>query len=142
MGFWAVAIIFSLATIYRQRERNDRLLAMCLGTAALLAGLRELDLHHALGPDVLGDYGMRFRIAWWLDGDVNFALKVGWLIVFALLGTLLAYPLWKVRPPVLTLARRGIAMRGILILSSFAARGDSLMTSCGGPHLFPRICGS
>jgi hypothetical protein len=142
MGFWAVAIIFSLATIYRRRERNDRLLAMCLGTAALLAGLRELDLHHALGPDVLGDYGMRFRIAWWLDGDVNFALKVGWLIVFALLGTLLAYPLWKVRPPVLTLARRGNAMMGILILCSFAAWGDSLMTSCGGQHLFPRICGS
>ena len=119
VGFWAVAIIFSLATIYRWRERNDRLLAICLGTVALLAGLRELDLHHALGPDVFGAYGMRFRIRWWLDGDVSFVLKVGWLIIFAILGMMLGYPPWKVRPPLLTAARRGNAMVGWFILAVF-----------------------
>lgn len=116
---WGVTIAFSVGAAFRWQTLADRLLALWLGCLALLAGLRELDSHHALSPDHLGAYGVRFRISWWLDGNVNPALKVGWLAVFIALLAVLIYPPWKLRLPVWSMARRGNAMFGILILAFF-----------------------
>jgi hypothetical protein len=116
---WGIAIVFSLGAALRWEAFADRLLALWLGSIALLAGLRELDFHHALGPDRLGAYGMRFRISWWLDGNVSLTLKAGWLVVFAVLLALLIYPPWKLRLPMWAMTRRGNAMIGILMLAFF-----------------------
>lgn len=119
VSFWFVAILFSLGAIFLWRERDDRLTAAWMGVIALMAGLRELDLHHFIRPDYLNSYGVHFRIKWWLDGNVSLALKTGWALIFAIVLVTLAYPPLRVRLPVLQMARRGNAMVGALLLAVF-----------------------
>ena len=77
--FWSFSVLVALATLHRWSARPDRLVAGWTAMLALLADLRELDLHVLLNPKHLGSYGVRFRIDWWLNGHVSFWLKFGWM---------------------------------------------------------------
>jgi hypothetical protein len=116
-GFWLLSAIVALATLRRWPTRPDRLLAGWTALVALLAFLRELDLHVFLNPKHLGNYAVRYRIDWWLNGDVSFWLKIGWLTVFLALLTALLYPPWALRLRVFRMARRGDPVVGLFFLA-------------------------
>lgn len=117
--FWGLTIITALATLRRWPTRPDRLLAGWTVLVASLAFCRELDLHVWLNPKHLGSYAVRYRIDWWLNGDVSLWLKLGWLTIFCALLAALLYPPWAIRLPVLRMARRGEAMVGLFFLGVF-----------------------
>ena len=116
--FWLLSVIVALATLRRWPTRPDRLLAGWTALVALLAFLRELDLHVFLNPKHLGSYAVRYRIDWWLNGDVSFWLKIGWLCVFLTLLAALLYPPWALRLRVFRMARRGDAVVGLFFLAA------------------------
>jgi hypothetical protein len=87
---WGVALIVALATSWRRPTAGDRTFAVWQGLVALVALLRELDLHErlqALGP-------IHFRSRWLLEAPVSVwwkgAIVGGGL---ALAGALVAPPL-------------------------------------------------
>lgn len=51
--------------------------------AALVAYAREADFHTVLNPRYLGEWGMRYRADWWLNGQVPLWLKLGWGVALA-----------------------------------------------------------
>lgn len=115
--FWLVAALAAGATIFRWSERADRLTGVWMGCVALLACLRELDAHIYLNPDYFGRFGVRYRVDWWLDGNVSLWLKLGWAsVAIVLLGVLLYIPL-TVRLPLFQMARRGEPMVGLFFLA-------------------------
>jgi hypothetical protein len=114
---WAVAMWLAGVAFLKQRTSPDRLAAGWTGLLALLAFLRELDLHVALNPEVLGPYGVRYRIDWWLDGRVSFWLKLGWAVAFLALLFALLYPPWALRQRIFTLARQADPMVGLFFLA-------------------------
>jgi hypothetical protein len=117
LACWAGALLFTAWTFLRKREAPERLASSWMGLIALLAFLRELDLHVALNPEVLGRFGVRYRIDWWLDGSVSLWLKLGWLAVFFPLVLALVYPPWALRGRILRLTQEGDAVVGFLFLA-------------------------
>lgn len=99
---WGVALIVVLATAWRRPTAGDRVFAWWQGLVALVALLRELDLHEwlqTLGP-------IHFRSRWLLEAPVSVWWKgavVGGGLVLA--GALVASPL-ILRIPWLALLRR------------------------------------
>lgn len=49
-----------------------------------VAAAREMDAHVLLNPETIGEFGVRYRIDWWLDGDVSFLRKLTWAAIAAL----------------------------------------------------------
>lgn len=91
---------------------------MLLGLIAMLLLARELDWHVALNPEWLGEFGVRYRIDWWLDGTVAWSLKLGWaaaaLIALAMgvymaRGAIGPVDWYRARPRLLVLALVGYA---------------------------------
>jgi hypothetical protein len=115
--FWGGAMVIAVWAAARQREAGDRLAAGWTGLIALLAFLREMDLHTALNPQVLGRFGVRYRIDWWLDQRVNLWLKLAWLAVFLALLLALAYPPWALRRRIFQLVRKGDPMVGLFVVA-------------------------
>jgi hypothetical protein len=58
-----------------------------------LAALRELDIHEVLNPETLGDWGVRYRIDWWIAADTSILVRGLWALVALVLLFLLLYPL-------------------------------------------------
>jgi len=114
---WAIAVVLSLCTCFRWRERADRLTAAWMAFVALMAGLRELDAHVYLNPDYFGGFGVRYRMDWWLDGNVSPWLKLGWLAVAFVVLVFVIYIPWTVRLPVFRMACRGDAMVALFFLA-------------------------
>lgn len=87
---YAWLMVASVATIAcaAQATRRGTLLALWIATLASAAGLRELDLHTLINPDsihLIGinpDFGVRFRIDWWLGEAPPLARPV-WATMFA-----------------------------------------------------------
>lgn len=50
---------------------------------ALGAYAREADFHTVLNPQYLGEWGLRYRADWWLNGQVSLWLKLGWVVALA-----------------------------------------------------------
>jgi hypothetical protein len=115
-ALWLLALIVSGLTFFRWKDRADRLTAVWMGIVALLAGLRELDAHIYLNPQYLGDLGVRYRMDWWLSGNVSILLKLGWFCVFFAFAFPLAYIPLKLRLPLFRMARLGDPMVGLFIL--------------------------
>jgi len=94
LGMWACAALCAAWLFFRERAvRGHRMVTLWLGVLALLSLLRELDLHEALNPEVLGDLGVRYRIDWWLDTSVAWWLKGMWAGVGLVIGAAVVVPL-------------------------------------------------
>lgn len=74
-------------------DTPSRAILLWLGSIALIAAVRELDLHILLSPEYLGRYGVRYRIDWWLDHDVSILRKFLWAAAFGIAGA------WLILPP-------------------------------------------
>lgn len=112
LGLWSLSVAASIAVAARARGRQARWGTALLGLMASAALARELDLHIWLNPAHLGEWGVRYRIDWWLDGKVPILLKLGWalvgLVVAGVVG-LMAYqargrPRWSEARPRLFVA--------------------------------------
>ncbi len=104
---WYLAAAISFAACARGPRRDDRLLCGWRGVLALAIAARELDLHERLNSDVIGKFGVHYRLDWWLDGSIPIWLKAGWGMI-ALAGILLLLlPPLLVRPPTVRLLRVG-----------------------------------
>jgi hypothetical protein len=114
---WALAAAIAFGATLRKRLTDDRWLAFWMGCIAVLAGLRELDLHVWLNPDHLGSWGVRFRLDWWLGGAASPWFKLGWASVFLGLACLMVYPPLRLRRELLQRLRVGEVVIGLLGLA-------------------------
>ncbi|MEM0983152.1 MAG: hypothetical protein AAGI17_04280 [Planctomycetota bacterium] len=79
---WSLAFLVGAFAIPRSEVPRARLLARWLAFLAALAIVRELDLHEMANPDVLGDWGVHYRIDWWLSAEAPVLPRVAWAAVF------------------------------------------------------------
>lgn len=86
---WLASGLIALTTALTSRDPQRRAPLLALGVLALVAAAREYDLHIYLNPETLGEYGVRYRIDWILDGSVPFWLKAGWIAIFATIAVIL-----------------------------------------------------
>lgn len=86
---WLASGLIALGVGFLSRAPQRRAPLLALGVLALVAAAREYDLHIYLNPETLGEYGVRYRIDWILDGSVPFWLKAGWIAIFATIGLIL-----------------------------------------------------
>ncbi|MEM1071418.1 MAG: hypothetical protein AAGB48_04125 [Planctomycetota bacterium] len=97
IGLWICTALIAAAASLRTLRRPDRAAVFLLGVLATVAAARELDAHIYLNPETLGDYGVRYRIDWWLDGAVNPLLKLAWAAAALAVLLLLAVPAFMAR---------------------------------------------
>lgn len=100
VGLLVVTAVVAFLFAQRIKNRQSSSMTCLLGVFALLAMARELDLHVWLNPEKLGDWGVRYRIDWWLDGQVPIKIKLVWLAVFATVGGVLGWLMVRLRGPV------------------------------------------
>jgi hypothetical protein len=100
---WLTAASFSWWGVARIESSRDRAMALWLAILSSLCAAREEDRHELLNPEVIGDFGVRFRVDWWLDASVPLLLKLAWLIVAIVLIAGVTLPLLWARPRVLRL---------------------------------------
>lgn len=98
LGAWLGGACWAWWRIPRLGAARDRWMLFWLAVIMSLAAAREQDLQKYLNPDRFGDFGVSFRIAWWLDGSVPLALKIGWVVLFLALLAALTVPLLRARP--------------------------------------------
>lgn len=103
---WGLIMLGGLGAALRAPNCTQRLLLAWFAGLALLAGLREFDLHTALNPDTLGEFGVRYKLSWWLDGSVPLWLKLGWGVLFVLVLGGVSYPPWRTRRELYSLVVR------------------------------------
>jgi hypothetical protein len=102
---WVLAFAISLWSALKAARFDDRLAGGALGGLALLAALRELDAHILLNPATIGEYGVRYKISWWLDTGVPLWLKLGWATLFLGVLFLLVFPGLRLRQSAMRLLR-------------------------------------
>ncbi len=104
---WAQSGLIGLAFWWACRAPRQRWLVFWLGLLAALAGARELDLHIRLNPQSLGEWGVRYRLDWWTDGQVPLKVKAAWAGAAVALGLALSVPPMLARPRPFRWLRRG-----------------------------------
>jgi hypothetical protein len=117
---WVAAILVSIVSLFRYNNRLDRMLFAWIGFICGLAAARELDAHVLLNPQYLGQYGVHYRIDWFLSNKfkVSILLKLVWAGIFLGLLTLLSTPLFILRKPIFRLIRNGDVATGLLLLGT------------------------
>jgi hypothetical protein len=115
--FWFLSVLVAVATAINFSNPGTRLMAVWTGWLALLAALRELDLHIWLNPKHLGEYGVHYRIDWWLSTQTSVWLRVGWLLFFVVVIGLAAYPPLRLLKRLLGLLLRGDFLIGFLMVA-------------------------
>lgn len=124
LGFWMLSGLLGFALATRSTGPASRLMAAWTGWMSVLAALRELDLHGWLNPQHLGALGVRYRLDWWLNGDVSIWLRLGWAAAFLTVSVFALYPPVKLRRVLWRLVREGDAFTGLLVLAmGFLALG-------------------
>jgi hypothetical protein len=102
---YAVLSLMCVGCALRVERREGRLAAAWLAWMALLACLRELDAHVVLNPAYLGEWGVRYRMDWWLRDSTPLGLKLSWLAVFVGVAAFTFYPIWRLRREFLAVLR-------------------------------------
>jgi hypothetical protein len=114
---WALAILSSIVIALAFNDRKTRWTTVLLGVFAVGAAAREFDTHIMLNPEVFGDLGVRYRIDWWLDSSVSWALKAAWAGVAVVVGSGLLSVAWLARGrPNFTRARPRLFILGLVFL--------------------------
>lgn len=128
---WAISAVFAVSIAIAPVAREDRLLGLWLFVLSLLATLRELDAQILLNPKTLGEYGVRYKISWWLDGSVPILLKLAWGLLFLGIAFLLLWPVFKARlrlqQMVRTLDLRVLLFGAALVFLAMGFAVDDLM---------------
>lgn len=104
---WLWVIIAAVAALgcLRQTRRRGLLLLCWLAIAAVLGGLRELDLHVVLNPENIHLLGLKeeqavhFGTRWWFGSETPMGLRLSWGLVFLLAGALALGPFILARYP-------------------------------------------
>lgn len=108
---WIGAALFALILALPQRTFADRAAMVTVGIAAAAAAAREIDAHVLLNPETIGDFGVRYRIDWWLDGSVSPLRKLAWAaIALAVAGVVVTATIAAHFHPILALKRRSRAV--------------------------------
>lgn len=94
---WALAIVSSVVIAFGLKDRQTRWTTVLLGMLAVGAAAREFDTHIMLNPEVFGQYGVRYRIDWWLDSSVSWMLKAAWAGAAMVVGVGLLAVAWFAR---------------------------------------------
>jgi hypothetical protein len=108
---WALSVVVVFTTAHRRPTSLDRRAALWQGMLAVVALIRELDLHESLQTMT----PIHFRLRWLLESDASFwwkgvVLAVGVAIAMALAPRGLVGPWW-------TLLRRGDLAAWLLLTS-------------------------
>lgn len=126
-----VAVLLGAVGTVRLPPGSGRAWGFMLTLFALAAYAREADAHIVLNPRYLDEWGMRYRIDWWFDGQVSPAVKLGWLVVMLVPGVA---GVWLVRAsgvhPLEALRRRSplaMAVLGCLALYALGYALDDLL---------------
>lgn len=82
-GMLFLAIIAGAVIALLLGPGRCRYRSLAIAALAALALARELDLHTALNPEQLGQWGVRYRPDWWTDPDVILGAKLLWGAVVA-----------------------------------------------------------
>lgn len=106
---WIASTAAGIAACLRAPSVRDRMDAAWLAIIALAATFRELDAHIYLNPETLGDWGVRYRIDWWLSAEAPLLPRVCWALAGIVAICLLLLPPLVVRAPTLRLLRAGDA---------------------------------
>lgn len=77
------AVVLAVLGTLRLPRRVYRAWGGVLALVALGAYAREADFHMVLNPRYLGEWGIRYRADWWLNGRVSLLLKVVWVVALA-----------------------------------------------------------
>jgi hypothetical protein len=103
---WASSALLGLVAGLSARRSRDRLNLLWLGVVASGILLRESDGHEWFNPEVIGPWGLHYRLDWWTDGSVPVVIKLLWLGLIAFAGITLVAPLLLARPDGLAQLRR------------------------------------
>ena len=95
---WVGGACWAWWRIPRVAPGRDRWMVFWLAVMASLAAAREQDLQKYLNPKRFGEFGVHFKINWWIDGSVPLWLKGAWLLVGAVLLAAMTVPLVRARP--------------------------------------------
>lgn len=103
MAAWVLAAALGIVGVLRWHRPRERLFGAGLVLVCIAAGLRELDAHLWIGPRLIGDWGMHFRIDWWLSASAPVLPRLLWLGGGIAAATVLVWAGLKVWPRVLLL---------------------------------------
>lgn len=73
-----------------------------LGGMGLAAGAREADLHILMNPGTLGDWGVRYRLRWWMSTHDPILPRLMWLAIFLAIGVITVHVSRKALPVIWT----------------------------------------
>jgi len=139
LAAWLASTLTAAFAFKRHRGRHDRPAIAWLGTLSLLAALREADAHVLLNPAYLGQFGVRYRLDWFLSPNVSLPLRAAWLVLFATVALLLIMPVVLTRLPLGCLLCEGDAAAGLFLISILClAVGYASDDLLRGTHLLPR----
>lgn len=128
---WGLSTMFALLMSIAPVTKADRSLGVWLLVLSVLAALRELDAQILLNPKTLGEYGVRYKISWWLDGSVPVFLKLGWGLLFLAIAFLLLWPVFRARSEikrmVLAFDLRVLLFAAALVFLAMGFAVDDLM---------------
>lgn len=124
---WVLSAGFAVVVARRVTSHTARWSTILLGVLAVLALLRELDMHELLNPDVIGPWGVHYRIDWWLDPAEPLGVKALWVGVLVLGTLIVAYPAWRARgKPDCRRARPRLVVAAVLCLAGGLVIDDLL----------------
>lgn len=95
---WCLSLVLGLVIAFKPTQVRDRVFGAWLALLAGLAILRELDRHVLLNPETLGEWGVRYRIDWWLSAETPVLVRLVWLVAGAALLTSLILPFTYAAP--------------------------------------------
>lgn len=96
---WALCGTISAIGCLRGEARRDVWFFFWTAFLALIAGMRELDLHVVVNPDNIHylslsrDHAVHFRIDWWLSAETGVLTRLVWGTAFLVLATGFFLPL-------------------------------------------------
>lgn len=115
---WLLSAFAAAAAYRRWTGHVDRLVAFWVALIGCLAALRAVKAHLLLTPDIIGRYGIHYRIDWLLDPQTSILLKVAYSCLFIVVIGAIFWPLLVMRSRFWRLTRSGDAGVGMLLVAA------------------------
>ena len=118
LSLWLLSA-FAAAYAYRRWTGGvDRLVAFWVALIGCLAALREVNAHRLLTPDIIGRFGIHYRIEWLFDPQTSILLKLAYACLFLVLIGAIFGPLLFMRSRFWSLTRAGDPGIGMLLVAA------------------------
>lgn len=98
MVLWICSSLLASGVFLFRKRPRERFFAGWLALVSALAAFREADGHILLNPEVLGSWGVRYRIDWWLSLDAPVLPRLLWAVLAVLIVVGLVLPIAKASP--------------------------------------------